>query len=687
MAEEEPAERFDVIVLGAGIFGAALSYYLAAENHRRVVALDVAESIRGPSGSTTSAGILSVQGWDPWDLAIVRETVAEYARLADAEGTAPLRRNGGLRVARTDEGVRWLSRLESMLSSEGVEVHPLRTGDLSDRLPFADLSDVRAGLLTPDDSVVDSGDLLAGYLRAARRAGAEVRSLELPVDRAIERDGRWHVGGPTPVAADSLVVAAGAGSKRLLSALGASLPLAPFRAQVVQLRPGPLQAEFPTLHDLDLNLYARPAPLGRIVVGDGTGTQEEDPLRWRTEADAEFVNRTTVAGAELFAGLSSIRVERAGAGLCVASPDRYPLVGPAPGAPHLFVAAGFNGLGTMRAGGLARRLARAIVSGEWNDLAPASPARFVGPSAPFEPRPEFPLEADPDVPLPRRVAPLPEVSVRTDADDVLARRLERVSEVDHLRWSPLSEWFDPFLPLFARDAIRTGGTVEVMEEGDTVRGLLLAGTSEGVASGFTRQRRVADRFLDRADAGGIYLEDAWRPGGAPVELFAADLRDWVAREPMRNPVRIARTDDLSGIRSLMRAELGPGVDPWIDSLPRPEETGFVCEVDRRVVGISWLSRVGAFARGHSFVVHPRFRGLGIGTDLLTARMLWLHQTGGRLVVSEIYDGNVASRTAAERAGMTFVARMYHFPGRRGGIEGSVTSAAPRTADRPSRSNP
>jgi len=41
-------------------------------------------------------------------------------------------------------------------------------------------------------------------------------------------------------------------------------------------------------------------------------------------------------------------------------------------------------------------------------------------------------------------------------------------------------------------------------------------------------------------------------------------------------------------------------------------------------------------------------------------MLWLESTGGRQVVSEIYDGNVASRTAAERAGMALVGRMYHF---------------------------
>ena len=664
MPRSELEDRYDVAVLGGGLFGSALAYYLARDVHRRVAVLDLGDAAHGPSGTTTSAGILSVQGWDPWDLSIVRETQDEYTRLAETEGTSPVRRTGGIRVARTGEGARWLERLERVLSSERVDAHRASASELADALPFADLSDVRFGLVTPDDSVAAPGELRAAYLRAGARAGARLVPLSHPLDRAVDRDGSWHLGSLPKIDAESLVIAAGAGSKGLLSAIGRPLPLAPFRAQVIRFRPSPLQAVFPTLHDLDLNLYARPDFRGRLLVGDGTGREEEDPARWQAEADAEFVARTTAATGALCAGLTSVRAEGAWAGLCVASPDRYPLVGPVPGARQLFVASGFNGFGTMRADGLARRMAAAIATREWSDLLPASPARFAGPPIPFDPRPEFPLEAVADDRMPPRVAPLPNDPPPIDSGGSVGRRLAGESEVERLRWSPLSEWFDPFLPLFARDSIRTGGTVEVVEEGGRVRGLLLAGSSEGVASGFTRQRRVADRFLERADAGGIYLEEPWRSGGTPVEIFAADLRDGTPGEPMRNPVRMARPEDLPGVRALMRAELGAGVDPWIASLPRPEETGFLCEIDRRVVGVSWLSRVGASARGHSFVVHPRYRGLGIGTDLLTARMMWLRRTGAQLVVSEIYDGNAASRRAAERAGMARVASMFHFPGRR-----------------------
>jgi len=680
-------ERFDVAIVGAGIVGAALAFHLACDHSLRVVAYDRTPDAARPSASVTSAGILSVQGWDPWDLAIVHESAEEYRALAASDGTTPLRRNGGLRVARTEEGARWLERVQRLLARSGLEARMTDPREVQELVPFADASDVRVGLYTPDDATISSPEIRAGFLRAAERAGAALSETPGPVDLQLTANGDWELGSPVHAAARSVVIAAGAHSNSILGTLGHRLPLAPFRTQVVRLRPRPLLGAFPTWHDLDLNLYARPEGVGRLLVGDGTGSREEDPRRWNPVADTEFVDRTTHAVGEAFAFLDSVRPEEAWAGLCVASPDRFPLVGRVPGSRGLFVACGFNGLGTMRAAGLARRMADALQSGDWGSLRPADPARFDLPAPPFDPHPEFPLEAAED-PSSESMPPDPPARpARFDRSpgDLRFRVLSDLTEVDRLQWASLSEWFDPFLPLFARDALRTGGSVEVAEEDGIVRGVRLFGSSEGVGSGFTRERRIADRYLDRMESGGIYLEVGWRPDGLPIEVFAADLRDWEARERLRNPVRLGRREDLPGIRLLMRGELGAGVDPWLASLPRPEETAFLCEIDGRVVGVSWLSRVGRFARGHSFVVHPRFRGLGIGTDLLTARMLWLRQAGARQVVSEIYDGNAASRTAAERAGMARVGEMFHFRPRTA-AHGDPTSGPPRTSGTSSPSN-
>jgi len=657
-------ERVDVAVLGTGLFGAAVAFHLAREGSLRVVAFGTAGDPSRPSGTAASAGILTLQGWDPWDLAIVRESLVEYRWLAEEEGVESVRRNGGVRVARTDEGVRWLQRVQSVLEREGTEATLLGAEAVGELLPFADLGDVRAGLYTPDDSVVHSTAVHEAYLRADRRVGVDLRLGDGPPEVTSTPASEWRIEGDSGVIAGALVVATGAWTKQWLTQLGSPIPLAPFRAQALRARPRPLLAPFPTLHDLDLNLYVRPASLGRVLAGDGTGVQEENPAEWNPDADGPFVEHTLASLSGLFPGLPSIHVEASWAGLCTASPDRFPLVGRVPGGNHLYVATGFNGFGTMRAAALARRLADGIRFDRWEPLRPADPLRFPASLAPFEPHPEFPLESDDEKSWPPREGAAsvtaPPSHPAEVGNRVHFRILSVTAEIDRLQWTPLSEWFDPLLPLFAKDAIRTGGTVEVGEEDGLVRGLRLSGSSEGVGSGFTRTRAIAERYLGRMEPGGIYLEEAWRSGGELVEVFAADLRDWVSEERIRNPVRIARPQDFPKMRELMRGELGPGVDTWFATLPRAEETAFLCEVDGRAVGVSWLSRVGAYARGHSFLVHPRFRGLGIGSDLLTARMLWLRSTGGRQVVSEIYDGNAASRTAAERAGMALVGRMYHF---------------------------
>ncbi|HEV2317562.1 MAG TPA: FAD-dependent oxidoreductase [Thermoplasmata archaeon] len=666
-------ERFDLVVLGAGLTGSAIAFHAVQDTASRVLLVDTTRAVASPSSTATSAGILSVQGWDPWDLGLVRESADEYRRLSETYGASPVRHNGGVRVARTEEGARWLERVARVLRTESADVRAVDHGELRDLLPFAEFEGIRGAIHTPEDAVVSAPDLAATYRRAARLRGARIEA-DAGASLTATPGGGWELHGACEARAERLVVACGPWTKGALRRLGYSLPLAPFRAQVVTLRPRPLLPTFPTLHDLDVNVYVRPAPSGRILAGDGTGTREEDPDRWEANADPGFVEGASAGVRDLFSGLRSLSPENAWAGLCAATPDRFPLVGPVPGASGLYVACGFNGLGTMRAGALARRLADGIAGMGWEGLSPAGPDRFPSDAAPFDPRPEFPLEAPEGTPLPpapRAAGSGADAGASSSPGPPWASRpIGSIPEVGRLRWSPLSEWFDPLLPLFAEDALRTGGAVEVVEDEGRVRGLFLTGSSEGVGSGFTRSRAVATSFLDRSPPGGIYLEEPWRTGAEPVEVFAADLRDWEPSEPMRNSIRIAAPSDLPGLRQLMRGEIGPGVDPWLATLPRPEETAFLCEMDGRPVGVSWLSRVGSAARGHSFVVHPRYRGIGIGTDLLTARMLWLQSTGGRTVVSEIYDGNLASRRAAERAGMAPVATMYHFrppaPGPAGG---------------------
>ena len=71
-----------------------------------------------------------------------------------------------------------------------------------------------------------------------------------------------------------------------------------------------------------------------------------------------------------------------------------------------------------------------------------------------------------------------------------------------------------------------------------------------------------------------------------------------------------------------------------------------------------MSRVGAQARLHSLTVRAPHRRLGIGTDLLAARLLWARRMGCERILSEIARDNMPSQLIALRAGMRRVGEIY-----------------------------
>jgi len=189
---ETPGTATDVLVLGAGILGAALSYHLARRKDRSVQLLDPGPGDR--QATRRSAGILTVQGWDTWDLGLVRASAAEYRAIAEWRGRSEFETNGGLRVARTPEGVAWLERVHGVLQRSGVESQLLGPEGTGRLLPAGSLEDVRSALFTPEDAVCSPATLTADYLRSAARAGAEVRLGAAP-GPIRWTDGRWSTGG------------------------------------------------------------------------------------------------------------------------------------------------------------------------------------------------------------------------------------------------------------------------------------------------------------------------------------------------------------------------------------------------------------------------------------------------------------------------------------------------------------
>lgn len=385
----------EVVVLGAGIAGCTLAYHLAQRRVGPVVVYDPRTPGAGATGR--AAGIVTEQLWNHWDVEVTRESKEQYAALSARWDPSAYAVNGFVRWAQGPEARAVLEAALTRLRAWGVDVRELGRSELAERVPWGRFDDEPHAVWSPADSVVTPSTMGEIYAEGARKAGVEF-VLGTPMTAFRRSAGSWElVTGGRTIRSSIAVVAAGAWSKKILRGIGHPLPLAPYRTQAAVLRPPSGPSLFPSVHDIDVDVYARPEANGRLLAGDGTRLVEVDPETFQSGADESFVTHLAETFAQRFPGWSDAELVRAWAGVCTSTPDRRPLVGPIPGAAGLYAVTGFNGFGVMRAGGVTLRLAELIAAGATSDrelerLRPVLPARFANHAGSFAPRPGFTLD-------------------------------------------------------------------------------------------------------------------------------------------------------------------------------------------------------------------------------------------------------------------------------------------------------
>lgn len=172
-----------------------------------------------------------------------------------------------------------------------------------------------------------------------------------------------------------------------------------------------------------------------------------------------------------------------------------------------------------------------------------------------------------------------------------------------------------------------------------------------------RAERAAE--VRRADPGlPLFAEHRLDPGAEPFGVFVAPLPGPGELPRGRHPVRVPTAAEMPELLRLARELDGRVDEPWFRTPAPPNERAFVVSIGTALAGQGWVSVVGDHARLHSLMVRPAFRRLGIGTDLVAARLLWARSSGAREALTEIAEGNLASRRIYERAGFRERSHVY-----------------------------
>lgn len=188
--------------------------------------------------------------------------------------------------------------------------------------------------------------------------------------------------------------------------------------------------------------------------------------------------------------------------------------------------------------------------------------------------------------------------------------------------------------------------------------MLLAEPSENVASIFARTRVAAEALRSGRGETAVFSELDLDGPREVFEIYSTPITTALGSHRFRHRVQIADTSEMPSVMALMKETYRGLRDRWFLGVRDGVETCFEVHLGGTLAGVAWASVVGEHGRLHSLTVRPGFRRLGIGTDLLFARLLWARTVGVREVISEIAESNLASRSIAERGGMRSVGRIY-----------------------------
>ena len=361
------AERFDAIVIGGGAVGASALFQLTRLGCARALLLERGEVAGGMTAH--SSGIVRTHYSVPINVRVARASLKMFEGfrdlLDDAEADAGLVRSGYLIVAPpglSSDAVRASIAMQRHL---GVEATLLDRNQALQKHPWLQLEDIDAIGFEAEAGFADPYLVTTGFLRAARRRGATVRT-QTPVTGLI-REGDRVTGVRTPagdVHAGVVLSAVNVWSRVAADWAGIRIPFEITAHHVFELAAdAPYTPDLPVVKDLAsaAKLYTRPSG-GHLLVGgghDGHSTETPDAPDVQVDMDA-MLDEATQAAARMPA-FAEGRLVRSWSGLYDTTPDWNPVLGPLPGIDGLQVAFGFSGHGFKLSPMLGRMLAQSML--------------------------------------------------------------------------------------------------------------------------------------------------------------------------------------------------------------------------------------------------------------------------------------------------------------------------------------
>lgn len=362
-------DRARVVVIGGGVGGCSILYWLTKLGWTDAVLVDRAELT---SGSTFhSAGLvgqlrgsLALTRMMMWSVDLYRTLGAEVGLETGWHEV------GSLRLASSGERMEELTRQAGWAKTFGLPLELISADEAQRLFPPMTTDGVVGAAYLPTDGYIDPSQLTFALAEGARRGGAEI--FQHTRVNKIEVEGGRVTGVVTDkgaIEADVVVNAGGMFAQELGALAGVNVPIVPMAHEYLVTKPAGLPLDMPTMRDPSLLVYFRPESGGLIMGGyerncapwslDGIPTDFNGKLLAEDWPRFEELMENAVRRVP---SLEDMEVVRLINGPEAFTPDGEFILGPTD-VRGLWTAAGFCAHGLAGAGGMGRLVAEWIVEG------------------------------------------------------------------------------------------------------------------------------------------------------------------------------------------------------------------------------------------------------------------------------------------------------------------------------------
>jgi sarcosine oxidase subunit beta len=371
----------DAIVIGGGIIGTSIAFYLARMGAGKVVLVERKHLAAGATG--LSCGLVRQHADNPLDAEIVSKSMETYRHFADIVGKDCGWVSTGFLYLIAPKNLDAMTANIAMLQDQGIRTSLVDSDAIRELAPYMSTDEPMYAAYEPDSGYADPYSATMGFAEGARRHNAQiVQGVE--VTGIATSNGRV-VGVQTPqgtMSAPVVVDAAGPWGGLVAAMAGVATDLEVEHHQVGTLEVPP-EVPWPHLTVIDTLRYTYFRPetgrltlvgasfANRIISTDQLDTYSQNLA---PETEYELLERFCAR----FPRMEEAGVRKGHAGVYINTRDLHGLLGPAPGIAGFYLATGLSGQGFKMAPVVGQAMAELIVSGRADvvDIIPLRVTRF-----------------------------------------------------------------------------------------------------------------------------------------------------------------------------------------------------------------------------------------------------------------------------------------------------------------------